>query len=294
MPTVPPQSCFIFTYTVYTHIDGLSGSRCEDAALISFPPLCLICSPLPLLAGPSEIALPLHTPSIHKVRRAEFITSHWGEMQSGEIYLLFFSFFFYKWYQIGEREVCHLWNCWSSGSFLSRLGDREMLSERSNWGEKKNEKVFGSACVRRLFLFSVINCCRQSCQGRLRVHLLWWRQTQKLSAGHIKPNLRANSGVCWGSLHFKWLCFFCPLFHTEDGFLLNVICQTLLLFIHPRLSQSHGHYENWCILLISLFRLARVLIGVVTASAVSRMCDGGGVASRGEGRRVGWGVRWTR
>lgn len=90
--------------------------------------------------------------------------------------------------------------------------------------------------------------------------------------------------------------FFWPLFHTEDGSLLNVICQTLLLFIHPRLSQSHGHYENWCILLISQLRLTQVLIGVVTASAVSRMCDGGRVASRGEGRRVGCGggVRWTR
>lgn len=86
-------SCFIFTYTVYTHIDGPRGARCEDAALISFPPLCLICSSSSLLAGPSEIALLLHTPSIHKVRWAEFITSHWGEMQSGEIYLLFFFFF---------------------------------------------------------------------------------------------------------------------------------------------------------------------------------------------------------
>lgn len=71
-----------------------------------------------------------------------------------------------------------------------------------------------------------------------------------------------------------------------------------LFYLYTLAFRNHtGIMRIGCILVISQLCLAQVLIGVVTASAVSAMCDGGRVAFRGEGRRVGWGdggVRWTR
>lgn len=145
-------SCFIFTYTVYTHTDGLSGSRCEDAALISFPSLCLICSPLPLLAGPSEIAPPLHTPSIHKVRWAEFITSHWGEMQSGKIYLLFF-FFLQMISNRGKGSLSSVKLLIIRVFLVSAWWQRDALREEQLRREKEWEGVWLSMCSPSLPLF---------------------------------------------------------------------------------------------------------------------------------------------
>lgn len=102
-----------------------------------------ICSPLPLLAGPIEIGLLLHTPSIpeNETNRMHYIPLG-RNVEKGDLPS------FYKWYQIRESKVCQLWNYWSSGSFLFLLTERELqrLLETSN-RRGEDGKVFGSACV---------------------------------------------------------------------------------------------------------------------------------------------------
>lgn len=88
--------------------------------------------------------------------------------------------------------------------------------------------------------------------------------------------------------------FFPPielLFHTGDGFLLNIICQTLVLsFVRPRLHNGTEDYENWLRSSgnnINLGRSREVLAGVVTASPRQRgvmAAESRGVAER---RRAG-------
>lgn len=79
------------------------------------------------------------------------------------------------------------------------------------------------------------------------------------------------------------------LFYTGDGFLLNVICQTLVLsFVCPRLHNGTGDYENWWHSPgnnINLGRSPEVLACVVTASLRQRgvmAAESRGVAERGE------------
>lgn len=129
------------------------------------PHFSSICSSFPLLAGPIEISRLLCSPSFpeNETNRMHYIplgrdveqrdlpSFFTNDIKSGK----------------GKSVSCEITDHPGLSCFL--------LTERGG-GEYGN--VLGSACTST---FPVISCWGQSCQGWLCVHLLWWRQAQRLS-----------------------------------------------------------------------------------------------------------------